>query len=110
MSPSFSVRPRYLPRLSCAEAARRSPCDPVTISIRLSRGIDSASSGLTVAGKSARMPVSTPAVIIRRIARPRSTTERPAFLPATARVLTRAMFEAKVVAATMPGGAGDQFA
>ena len=101
-SPSAISRPRYLPRDSCAEAARRSPWLPVTISIRLSRGISTACSGVTVFGKSFRTPVVTAASIIRRIARPRRQTERPAACPASASVFTRATFDAKVVATTMP--------
>ena len=101
-SPSLSSMPRYLPRASCAVAARRSPCDPVVISIRFSRGISAASSGCTTLGKSLSTPVSMEASIIRRMARPNSTIERPARSPACASVLTRATLEAKVVAATMP--------
>ena len=69
---------------SAAEAARRSPCDPVTISIRFSRGSVTASSGLTVAGKSSRTFSSTEASIIRRIARPSTQIDRPAATAASA--------------------------
>ena len=102
MSPSFISSPMYLPRASCADAARRSPCEPVTSSIRFSRGMPRASSGLTTGGKSFITPVSSEASTMRFIARPSSTTDRPARSPASASVFTRATLEAKVVATTIP--------
>ena len=102
VSPSFSSSPRYLPRASCALAARRSPWLPVTSSIRLPRGTSSACSGLITGGKSVSTPVSTAASTIRRIARPSSTTDRPALRAAVASVFSRATLLAKVVATTMP--------
>ncbi len=39
---------------------------------------------------------------MRRMARPRRQTDRPASIPAIARVRTRATFDAKLVATTMP--------
>ena len=101
-SPGFSSSPWYLPKASWAEAARRSPWLPVTSSIRFSRGMSRACSGLTTVGKSASTPVSIAASIMRRMARPRSTIERPALCPASASVFTRATLEAKVVAQTSP--------
>ena len=102
VSPSFSSIPRCFPREREAEAARRSPCDPVTISIRFSRGMFLASSGDTTVGKSDKTPVLIEASIMRRIARPRRQIDRPAACPAWASVLTRATFDAKVVATNMP--------
>ena len=92
-----------MPRESAAEAARRSPWLPVTISMRFWRGTSTASSGAMVLGKSVTTFVSTAASIIRRMARPRRQTERPAATPASAIVFTLATFEAKVVATNMPG-------
>jgi hypothetical protein len=86
-SPAFISIPRYLPRDSCALAARRSPCDPVTISIRLPRGTSAASSGLTVRGKSVRTPDCSAAATMRFIARPIRQTERSAARAASAKVL-----------------------
>ncbi len=54
-----------------------------------------------VLGKLVRMPVSTAACTMRRIARPSRQICRPAATPASARVFSRAMFEAKVVATTI---------
>ena len=102
VSPSFIDRPRYLPRLSCAVAARRSPCEPVTISIRFWRGTSTASSGWIVPGKPLRTLASSATCTILRMARPKRQTERPAARPASARVFSRATFEAKVVATTIP--------
>ena len=66
------------------------------------RGMFSASSGETTGGKPVRMPTSVAASTMRRIDRPSSTTERFAFLAASASVLRRAMLEANVVATTIP--------
>ena len=61
------------------------------------------SSGLIVLGKSVSKPVSIAASVIRRIARPNRQTDRPAAVAASANVFKRAMFEANVVATTIPG-------
>ena len=65
------------------------------------RGISNASSGLTVGGKSTRTPTFKASSTILFIARPIKQIERPAFRPASAKVLTRATLLAKVVATTI---------
>ncbi len=57
----------------------------------------------TVVGKSVSCPVCTAISIIRRMARPATTIERPPARAALASVRSRATFEAKVVAATARG-------
>jgi len=103
VSPCFICSPRYLPRASWAEAARRSPWLPVTISIRLPRATSAASSGGITGGKPFSTPTSVATLTMRCIARPRRQIERPAACPASASVFSRATFEAKVVATTIPG-------
>ena len=102
VSPSFISIPRYLPRDSCALAARRSPWLPVTSSIRLRRGTSSASSGLTVLGNPDRTAASSDADSIRFIDRPRTQIVRSAARAASASVFSRATFDPNVVATTMP--------
>ena len=55
-----------------------------------------------VLGKSLRTPVSCPAEIILCMALPNTTTDLPSEIPASANVLTLAIFDAKVVATTKP--------
>ena len=77
MSPSFISMPEILAPASCADAARRSPWLPVTISIRLSRGTFQRLFRLTVGGKSGQH-----ARLRRRpdhpLHRPAQKTDRPA--------------------------------
>jgi hypothetical protein len=61
-----------------------------------------ASSGVTVDGEVGQHTGLDRRRIIRFIARPSRQTDRPAARPASASVFTRATFEAKVVATTMP--------
>ena len=105
MSPGFSSKPMYLPRASCAEAARRSPWLPVASTSRFRRGTLSASSGSSVAGKPSSTSAACAVFSMVFIARPSTTTCRPASRPASASVFSRATFEAKVVATTMPSAA-----
>ena len=94
--------PLYLPLAIWADPARRSPCEPVTNIIRLPRGTSSLSSSDTVGGKLVKTPVDCATAIMRCIARPSTSTVRPASTPACASVFSRATFDANVVATTSP--------
>ena len=102
VSPSCSSSPMYFPPASWAEAARRSPWLPVASTSNWWRGTPSISSTSSVGGKPPSTSVARAVFSIVFIARPTTTTCRPAARPASASVLSRATLEAKVVATTMP--------
>ena len=92
----------YLPCASCALAARRSPWLPVASTSRLPRGTVSMSSTSRTGGNPSSTSAACAVFSIVFIARPSTTTCRPAACPASASVFSRATFEAKVVATTSP--------
>ena len=100
-SPSPRVIPWYFPLASWADAARLSPCDPVTISKRFRFGTFLASSGDIKFGKSDNTPDSIETSIILFIALPIKQTDLPASSAASASDLIRATLLAKVVATTI---------
>ena len=90
-----------MPLAMRAMAARLSPCEPVQIITRFSRGMRLASLSGTKSGISRRYPTSFAAEIVRFSARPAIQTERLFALAAVIMLSIRATLLAKQVTATI---------